>query len=64
MTEQIITIKFTLLDDDMPGFEKIPVQERAQNIGQFVADELIGCGTYTKYEVIEVEEHEYYKTDL
>lgn len=52
MNKQIITIEFTLMDEEQP-FERIPAEERAQYIAEFVADELVEAGTCVSYDIKE-----------
>lgn len=49
--KQSIAITFTLYDEDMSGFNIVPVTERAENIAHFVSDELIMAGTIVEYEI-------------
>lgn len=53
---QSITIKFEIYDEVEEGFDKLPVNERAENIAQFVADELTLAGSVVEYEILESEE--------
>lgn len=49
--KQSITINFTLYDENMPEFNLVPVNERAENIAHFVSDELMMSGTIVEYEI-------------
>lgn len=51
--KQKITITFMLYDEDMPDYDAIPVEERADNIAHFVSDELINAGTIVTYDIEE-----------
>lgn len=54
---QKITITFSIIDNNEEGFEKIPVQERAENIAHFVSDELVVAGSKSvMYEIVEATE--------
>lgn len=59
-SKQTITIKFQIFDSIIPELEedKLPVEERAERIAQFVSDELVTSGSAALYEILDAEEVE------